>query len=67
MSSHLIGQLMHEQKIPKPLAEQVAMLQSLAEAGRPLKAAARAVGLSPKTAGSLAARFNITFVSGGPA
>lgn len=65
--SPLVEQLVFEEKLPKDRARQVAMLAQLAEAGRPLAAAARAVGLDHGVAAEYARRFLITFKSNGPA
>ncbi len=60
----LIAQLILDEKLGKEEARRVAMLANLAEAGRPLAAAARAVGIGEGHARHLAERFKIKFRSG---
>jgi len=63
----LIGQLMADEKLSKEEAQRVSLLADYADAGRPAAAAARALGITVDHAVHLAARFKITFASGGPA
>jgi hypothetical protein len=64
----LVGQLIVDAKLKKGDAQAVAMLETLAEKGRPLLLAASAAGLTYDQARDFAQRFNIKFTSSsGPA
>ena len=57
----LIGQLIADAQLPRDEALRLATLANLAEAGRPLAAAARAAGLDLEIARRLARQFGMSF------
>lgn len=63
----LVDQLIADARLSKPDAERLAMFAAMAEGRRPIERAAAAAGIPLHQARDWARRFNITFITGGPA